>query len=77
MSKVILLLLVVAVLYVLLRARKGRRAADRQRPEHSAARESFAEPFVVCAHCGINLPLSEAVTIEGRHYCCEEHRQLG
>jgi uncharacterized protein len=77
MSKFILLLLVVAALYLLLRARKGRRAADRQRSGHGATRESSAEPFVVCAHCGVNVPLSEAVTIEGRYYCCEEHRQLG
>lgn len=35
------------------------------------------EKMVGCAHCGILLPLSEALTsADQRHYCCEEHRAL-
>jgi uncharacterized protein len=73
MSKLIVLLLVVVVLYVLLRAKSGRRPPDEHRPTRAAEPESF----VVCAHCGVNVPSSEAVSSGGRSYCCEEHRQLG
>ncbi len=39
--------------------------------------EGGVEKMVGCAHCGIHLPLSEALTgADQRHYCCEEHRAL-
>jgi len=73
MSKFIVFLLVIALLYVLLRTKTGHRARGRHRPRSEAAPEAF----VTCARCGVNLPGSEAVTFAGRTYCCEEHRQLG
>jgi uncharacterized protein len=73
MSKFIVFLLVIALLYVLLRTKTGHRA----RGQHGSGREAAPEAFVTCAHCGVNVPGSEAVTFDGRHYCCEEHRQLG
>jgi hypothetical protein len=33
--------------------------------------------LVGCAHCGVNLPRSEARSAGGRHYCSEEHWRLG
>ena len=30
--------------------------------------------MVVCAHCGVHVPESEAVQSGDRHYCSEEHR---
>jgi uncharacterized protein len=33
--------------------------------------------LVNCAHCGVNLPRSEARSAGGRHYCSEEHWRLG
>jgi len=33
--------------------------------------------LVSCAHCGVNLPKSEARSAGGRHYCSEEHWRLG
>ncbi|MEI6416040.1 MAG: PP0621 family protein, partial [Pseudomonadota bacterium] len=38
---------------------------------------SGPEKMVVCAHCHIHVPESEAVTADEHHFCCEEHRQLG
>jgi uncharacterized protein len=73
MSKFIVFLVVVALLYVLLRTKTRRRA----RRQHRTQRETPPEAFVTCAHCRVNVPNSEAVTFDGRHYCCEEHRQLG
>ena len=33
--------------------------------------------LVSCAHCGVNLPKSDARSAGGRHYCSEEHWRLG
>ncbi len=43
----------------------------------SEAAGSAPEKMVGCAHCGIHLPLSEALAgADQRHYCCEQHRSL-
>jgi uncharacterized protein len=73
MSKFIVLLLVVALLYVLLRTKSGRGVRGGRPPGQDAQ----AEPFVACARCGVNVPRSEVVMGDGRSYCCEEHRRLG
>ncbi|KCB34114.1 hypothetical protein L541_0449, partial [Bordetella hinzii CA90 BAL1384] len=36
-----------------------------------------AEPMVRCAHCGIHLPRSEALLLNGRTWCGQEHARLG
>jgi uncharacterized protein len=33
-----------------------------------------AEEIVACAHCGVYLPASSALTGKGGPYCCVEHR---
>jgi uncharacterized protein len=33
--------------------------------------------LVGCAHCGVNLPKTEARSAGGRYYCSEEHWRLG
>jgi uncharacterized protein len=32
--------------------------------------------MVRCAYCGLHVPQSESVVVDGRHYCGDEHRQL-
>ncbi len=56
----------------------ARDAASGPAPRSTAAsHESGVEKMVGCAHCGIHLPLSEALTgADHRNYCCEEHRAL-
>jgi uncharacterized protein len=55
-----------------------RRSGDQFRTAASSAPGIAAtEMMVSCAHCGIHLPLSEAlVGSDKRHYCCDEHRAL-
>jgi len=43
------------------------------RREQEAPREP--ERMVTCAHCGVNQPLSESLLVDGRYYCCQEHRR--
>lgn len=51
-----------------------------QRSLQSPARPTRAtevEDMVKCAHCGVNLPRSEAIYSGGAFYCTPEHKQLG
>ncbi len=41
------------------------------------AREETVEDMVKCAHCGVNLPRSEAIYSGGDFYCTPEHQQRG
>lgn len=41
------------------------------------ASEQAVEDMVKCAHCGVNLPRSEAIYSGGEFYCTPEHKQLG
>lgn len=46
---------------------------------HSGHRPAGSGPEVIvaCHHCGVHFPQSESIAVDGRHYCCEEHRRLG
>ena len=43
----------------------------------SSSQENAVEDMVKCAHCGVNLPRSEAIYSGGDFFCTPEHRQLG
>ncbi|MEI6300285.1 MAG: PP0621 family protein [Betaproteobacteria bacterium] len=73
MSKLLLLILAAAVLYLLVKG-FGRKASARK-PEVHASTE--AERMVGCAHCGVNLPEAEAIEEGGAYFCGEAHRRLG
>ncbi|MEW5862952.1 MAG: PP0621 family protein [Pseudomonadota bacterium] len=68
---ILILLVVVLVAWLLRRALAGRGAADADAGAPSGV------PLVRCAHCGVNLPKTEARSAGGRHYCSEEHWRLG
>ena len=42
-----------------------------------ATREKTVEDMVKCAHCGVNMPRSEAIYSGGEFFCTPEHKQLG
>jgi uncharacterized protein len=71
LTKLFLLLLVAVGVYLVIRGMSwpsGARDSQSGRPR--------VEQMVPCAHCGVNLPLSEALESRGRFYCSEEHRRL-
>jgi uncharacterized protein len=74
MGRLLLILAIVfAVLWLLRRALAGPRKSG-------AAGQAPGAPggdLVSCAHCGVNLPKSEARSAGGRHYCSEEHWRAG
>ncbi len=73
LSKLLLLILAAAVLYLLVKG-FGRKASARK-PEAHASTEG--ERMVGCAHCGVNLPQIEALKEGGAYFCGEAHRRLG
>lgn len=73
------LLLVIVLLGVCWWLISQRKKQDNPNGSRSAnqADERIAERIVVCAQCRLHVPESESIAHEGRHYCCDEHRQRG
>lgn len=71
MGKILLLALLIAVVWLLLR--------NARRPQQESAPVARpAEPMAACAHCGVNQPRSECVASQlsaERWFCSEAHRQ--
>jgi uncharacterized protein len=70
MTKFLLFVAVLAVIYMLLRASKRTKPPS---PQAKAPEEAMAQ----CAHCGVHFPLNESVGESGRVFCSEDHRRLG
>jgi uncharacterized protein len=68
----LLLAIVIAVVWLLRCALAGPRKGG---PEDAPG--AAGGDLVSCAHCGVNLPKSEARSAGGRHYCSEEHWRAG
>jgi uncharacterized protein len=69
-SKLLLLIIAAAVVYFLVSGYSRKR-------DRSGSAAPAGESMVPCAHCGVNVPRSEAVEGAGRFFCCEEHRRIG
>jgi uncharacterized protein len=72
MGRLILIVLIAVLVLWLLR----RALAAGKKPPQAPPPAGTAE-LVSCAHCGVNLPRSDARSAGGRHYCSEEHWRLG
>ncbi len=70
MGKFFLLLLFVAVVVGWLWVGQRRQVTRRREAERLQA-------MTPCAHCGLHVPVHEAVTREGKPYCSAAHRDLG
>jgi uncharacterized protein len=70
--KILLLIVVGFTVWAVIRAYQR----SLNRPP-SPTRETIAEDMVKCAHCGVNLPRSEAIYSGGDFFCTPEHKQLG
>jgi uncharacterized protein len=66
MSRLILIIAIVAVVYLLVRS-------FRKQPQRQDKAIS-AEDMVRCAHCGVHLPKGESVEADGQSFCSTEHR---
>ena len=77
MARLILLLAAVALVWWWLRSRRSPVRTDSAAPK-PPANSHAAHEMVSCAHCGVHLPQSDAVSdAAGAFYCSDEHRRLG
>jgi uncharacterized protein len=72
LAKILLLVLGLLLVYWILKS--YRRRVGRT---DGAARPAGGENMVQCARCGVHLPRSESVSVQGRTYCSLEHQQAG
>lgn len=71
MGKILLLLVIGLVVYAVFK--NYQRSLGAPKPPGT----NEVEDMVKCAHCGVNLPRSEAVFSRGDFYCTVEHQKLG
>jgi uncharacterized protein len=71
-GKILLLIVIGLVVYALIR--NYRRSLDKPA---APGYEQTVEDMVKCAHCGVNLPRSEAIYSSGDFFCTPEHKLLG
>lgn len=78
MKFVVVLLVVVAGLWLLLRGRGARRDTPPKPPAPPAGRDASPAQMVACARCGLHLPQEDALRDGGgRPFCTAEHRDAG
>lgn len=65
MGRLIFIIVIFALVYWLLKS------YNRQQPPKD--NPAGAQDMVGCDHCGVNLPKGEAVTRDGKYYCCTAH----
>jgi uncharacterized protein len=69
------ILLLIAIAYVAWSlVRTYQRSLDK--PSAPPGKQTV-EDMVKCAHCGVNLPRSEAIYSGGHFFCTPEHQKLG
>jgi uncharacterized protein len=72
---VIKILLLIALGFVVLALIRAYQRSLNKPPE--TPREPAVEDMVKCAHCGVNLPRSEAIYSGGAFFCTPEHQARG
>ncbi len=79
MGRVVILVLLVLVIawWLFGRINKARSTAAAQSKRKGGKGAAHAQDMVVCAHCGVHLPLADALKDGALHYCGEPHRLLG
>lgn len=73
MSRLLLIVVVVAVVFWLFKSYRKRL------PKEGVPREEMpeqSEDMVRCVHCGVHLPKRESVLAGGKYYCSEVHRRI-
>lgn len=65
MSRLIFIIVVIALVYWLLKSYRGKPPSQGGQPR--------TQDMVSCAHCGVHLPKSESHKVDGKYYCCVEH----
>lgn len=67
MSRLIFIVVIIALAYLLFKSYR------KQLPRQDES--SGTQDMVSCAYCGIHLPKSEGLHVDGKYYCCTAHSQ--
>ena len=74
------LIIILLVIWLIYRLYQGVKRQLEQRQEHNQkptkpgnAGNAKAESIVRCQHCGLHVPVSEALQSNNKYYCCQEH----
>jgi uncharacterized protein len=70
MSRLVLLLAIIAVAVLVYRSLTSARRAPPKRPR------ALPTQMLRCDYCGLHVPEEEALRVAGRNYCSEEHKRL-
>ena len=73
MSRLLLIVVVVAVVFWLFKSYRKRLPKEDVSGEEISGQ---AEDMVRCVHCGVHLPKRESVLAGDKYYCSEEHRRI-
>jgi uncharacterized protein len=73
MGQLLRFLLIFLAIWLVLGALRTALARRRQHKE----RDPGVDKMVPCAHCGVHVPLSQALAWDDKTYCCEAHRAAG
>ena len=68
------LLLLLLVGYVLWRWREGQAARRSSLPPQNAEQPQTIE-MVACAHCGVHLPVLQALSVRSVYFCSAAHQK--
>ena len=69
--KYLVILIVLVLVYAWLRGQRN--PGPPSPPKHHPLPPP--QDTVACAHCGLHIPRSEALTLGSRSYCCVEHQR--
>ncbi len=72
MARLVLVLAIVLVIALIYRSVRNYAAQSSRLPQKVAPKN-----MVRCRYCGLHLPEDQALCIDGRSYCSEEHKLLG
>ena len=67
------LILALLVLYVVWRWRSAPAAGSKAAGAAAPAAPEVID-MVVCAHCGVHLPVTQALAVQARYFCCRAHQ---
>ena len=65
MSRLIFIIVMVALIFWLIKSYSKKTPKPDEPPK--------TQDMVSCAHCGVHLPKSESLSVNGKYYCCEAH----
>jgi len=79
MGKLLFWAILILAALIVIRVVSTRKAAERSMspPDADYGSGKRPETMVRCAHCGVHLPRSEALLLNGQLWCSEEHARLG